>query len=258
MSGCAKLRLATSLDRRGPPLRHRKQVTRHLPALGQAELGFLPDRQGGYNSGMEAAVPLDLVGRPENHSAAAPQDDFHRLSDPRQPRSDAPAGQVIHLQRAPADSRNPDSPPARRRCTRAGFGWFDSCALQPSPIRLEAELFQAAGSTVEQGKDGLGTDHRGIRPIGLSGQGMHHDPSIPVTLEGVPDIHPLDEHQQWVPAIFALLPATATVGVPHSSRGRFSSRIEAFGLASSQLAEQLLQGVMIDGFDDVMIEARLL
>ncbi len=47
--------------------------------------------------------------------AFAPQGDSHRLSDPRQPRSDAPAGQVIHLQRAPADSRIPDSPPAARR-----------------------------------------------------------------------------------------------------------------------------------------------
>jgi hypothetical protein len=31
------------------------------------DIGFLPDRQGGYNSGMKAAVPLDLMGRPENH-----------------------------------------------------------------------------------------------------------------------------------------------------------------------------------------------
>ncbi len=49
--------------------------------------------------------------------------------------------------------------------------------------------------------------------------------------------------------------AVVTVGVPHSNEDRFLSRVAAFGLAGLQFGEQLLQGVRIEGFDEVMIEA---
>ena len=85
--------------------RGRKQYMRKRRTLLQSE---------------SSLVEIDLLrGRAD---AAESQQVAHRLSDPRQPRSDASPGQALHLQCPPADPADPDPPAAGGRRARAGPG----------------------------------------------------------------------------------------------------------------------------------------